>query len=518
MKDPATTATRRSGAGSTSWTAVFAALAIAVAVVLSLIGYGSNDEGSSTSGVLVIPLACLAMAPLIRWVARAEDRPELVPLLWLSLGLHLVGAVFRMRAASDSLEYHREGTALAVLFRDGQFVVDTGRPVPGTGTMRYLTGLVHVLTGSTMFATLVVFTTLSFVALVIYLRAFSRGVPGGDRRRYALLLLLWPSLLFWPSSIGKESWMTFTMSVAALGAARWFTHRRGALPLLGLGLFGTFMVRPHVALILVIAVGVAFLFRAPTEGSQVKVASKLVGIVLLLVVGGILATRTAEFLGVENLATEGVDQALSEVGQQTTQGGAEFEPARVTNPLAYPWAAFTVLVRPLPFEVSNVEGMVSAIEGMVLLGIVVVSWRRMLTVPRLSVTVSYVALALAFTAMFVFAFAVIGNFGILARQRTQVLPFLFVLVSIPVVGHREHRSAARSLRAAGARSRATAGEHHDHEPAHHRRPTWRSNALWVPDDEGIAQRNAGAPRPRRPARRARPGTVGRAPSAEPSPR
>jgi hypothetical protein len=46
----------------------------------------------------------------------------------------------------------------------------------------------------------------------------------------------------------------------------------------------------------------------------------------------------------------------------------------------------------------------------------------------------YVAFALTFVLVFVAAFGVISNFGILARQRTQVLPFVFVLLSLPAVG------------------------------------------------------------------------------------
>ena len=32
---------------------------------------------------------------------------------------------------------------------------------------------------------------------------------------YARLLLLWPSMCFWPSSLGKDSWMLFTIGIAA---------------------------------------------------------------------------------------------------------------------------------------------------------------------------------------------------------------------------------------------------------------------------------------------------------------
>ena len=41
--------------------------------------------------------------------------------------------------------------------------------------------------------------------------------------------------------------------------------------------------------------------------------------------------------------------------------------------------------------------------------------------------------SLAYVAAFVFAFSVVGNFGILARQRIQVLPFLLVLLALPPV-------------------------------------------------------------------------------------
>ena len=43
----------------------------------------------------------------------------------------------------------------------------------------------------------------------------------------------------------------------------------------------------------------------------------------------------------------------------------------------------------------------------------------------------YVAYATTYTIMFVIAFSSIGNFGILTRQRTQVLPMLLVLLVLP---------------------------------------------------------------------------------------
>jgi hypothetical protein len=43
----------------------------------------------------------------------------------------------------------------------------------------------------------------------------------------------------------------------------------------------------------------------------------------------------------------------------------------------------------------------------------------------------YLALALAYAAMFVVAFSSFANFGNLVRQRVQVLPFVVALLCIP---------------------------------------------------------------------------------------
>ena len=41
--------------------------------------------------------------------------------------------------------------------------------------------------------------------------------------------------------------------------------------------------------------------------------------------------------------------------------------------------------------------------------------------------------ALAYVLLWILAFGIIANFGILARQRTQMYPFYFVLLSVAAV-------------------------------------------------------------------------------------
>ena len=54
-------------------------------------------------------------------------------------------------------------------------------------------------------------------------------------------------------------------------------------------------------------------------------------------------------------------------------------------------------------------------------------------------------LATAYAAIFVFLFSAVGNFGILSRQRAQVVPFILLLIAfgIAVEGRRGRKSVVQ---------------------------------------------------------------------------
>ncbi len=216
------------------------------------------------------------------------------------LALRFGGSYYRWSHAVDANVYQKVGAELADSFRAFHFDVDTGAPVPGTGGLRYVTGLVSVPTGANNFANFLVFTWLGFFGCVMLYRAFVTALPDADHRRYALLIFLWPSLAFWPSSIGKESWMLFTLGIAMLGAARVFARRPGGYALLALGLLAGSFVRPHVALLALLAFSIGlFIGRRESAGrGEISPAliAKVVGLAVVVLLGGVLVSRTQELL------------------------------------------------------------------------------------------------------------------------------------------------------------------------------------------------------------------------------
>ncbi len=436
-----------------------------VALLVIFVDLGLMAYGFARDDLSVFSLgAVLASLPLVAFlVGRFSNRRpahDIASIMWCGFLLRLFGAYFRMIGAADALLYHRYGRQQADVFRALDFRIVTDRAIPGTGGLDIISGVGHSLVFDDFYGVFVVFTLFSFVGACLFLRAFQIAFPAGDEQRYALLIFLVPSLVFWPSSLGKEAWIELGLGLAALGAAHLYVRNtvRG-LGSAGVGVAAMALIRPHVALLAVAAIAVGALAsgrQRERDGEEdgrgvvlrrISAGSRVAAIVVLLAGGSWLSTYTAEILKVESLGAAQTGAALDYVEQQTSQGGSEFRAARVNQPLDYPWAVVTVLLRPFPGEARDVPGLLASAETMFLLGLAVVSWRRFARLPSLLVRSNYVLFAAAFCATFVYAFSSLGNFGLLARQRTQVLPLLFVLLALPALRRRPQRGRGPAWRA-----------------------------------------------------------------------
>ena len=446
-------ARRGSGPPRSSWGLL---AMLAVLGCMGMVGYDAVEgDGKTLSAFLFIPILFAIATPIITRAGKRETTFDLTGLLFCALSVKILATFARFvvvndlyGGVADAGVYHTWGKRLVESFRGFDFSVNTGQEIPGTGTLRYVTGIVYLFTGSNQFAGFLVFSFLSFLGLFFLYRAFEQGVPNGDRHRYAKLLFFWPSLLFWPSSTGKEAWMVLCIGLGAWGAARVLTQQRGGFIMFGLGLLGTGLVRPHVSLLAFIALFAAYLLRPSSKLSGLGPVTKGVGIAVLIFAGGLVSTQAEDFFGVESLSTESVNETLDDTTNKTAKGGSSFNAPDATNPAQIPLATVTVLFRPFPIEAHNGQAIISALEGMILLVLFARSWRRFLQFPMNMRKRPYLAFAAAYTVMFIFAFSSIANFGILARQRVQMLPFAFVLAALPPAAE-ELKKVARRRRTVG---------------------------------------------------------------------
>ena len=176
-------------------------------------------------------------------------------LVLAGLGLKYLGCLLRILLTSifysglaDASEYDGWGRILAPHYRVLNFSDDVGA-LSGTGFMRSVTGVVYALTGSSKPGGYVIFGWLAFIGALLLWRAFRRAVPEGDSPRYAYLLFFLPSMIYWPSALGKDAWSLFCLGLISYGVAR--VMSKGwvlGLPVAAAGLVGVGMLRPHIAL------------------------------------------------------------------------------------------------------------------------------------------------------------------------------------------------------------------------------------------------------------------------------
>lgn len=386
-----------------------------------------------------------------RALARREPDPVVARVLRVAPLLKLASAVARFAVsfvlydgAADATVYHRQAVRLSGFYERGEFGVDLGKPFVGSGSIRALAGLLYTVTGPTSLGAFFVFAWVGFWGLYLFYRAFCIAVPDGDQRRYALLVLLLPSLLFWPSSLGKEAIMTFALGTTAYGSARLLTHRRHALVIVTLGLTVMGTVRPHVAAIAAIALTAAFVSRrTPERASVTAPLAKLVGLLLLGLVLVVTVTQTKSLLGIDQFNREALEAARAEVVLRTDEAGSTFQaPATDFRPLRFHVALVSVLFRPFPWETENLQSAIASVEGVTLVLLTMFGWRRLLSVVRTVLQTPYVMMCVTYTVLFTYGFSSFANFGILTRQRVQVLPFALVLLSL-----RPYRGRVRNTRA-----------------------------------------------------------------------
>jgi hypothetical protein len=134
--------------------------------------------------------------------------------------------------------------------------------------------------------------------------------------------------------------------------------------------------------------------------------------------------------------SQGITAILEETTRRSDQGGSNFEPIIISGPHDWPQAVLRTLTRPLPQEARGLFQLISAAEMAALIGLCLVSWRRLIALPKSFLTIPYVAFAM--TALFAagLAYSSFANLGILTRQKSLVFPLLLLIPCLPPLGSR----------------------------------------------------------------------------------
>ncbi|MDR7418502.1 MAG: hypothetical protein QN178_06295 [Armatimonadota bacterium] len=407
---------------------------ITVTVLLSTFigGQAVEDARAAMVVVAVILISTVAFYTATR---HEQDGDRLYRLLMLALILKLGAVAFRLwlifsvyGGVADAVDYHLWGIRLA----EGGVTRDliSGGGSFGTNNVRMASGLFYFVTGPTFIGAFVFWAWLGLLGMWMFYRAFVTAIPHGDRRVFSLLILLYPSMILWTSSLGKDALSVFFLGMATYGVALLSRHvgARG-MTLAAAGVAGLLMVRPHIAAAFVAAgVGASLFrpFRLGLLGPVVKVLA-----IAAFAVGAIVLVRfSASALQLDDLSAEGVLEFIEERAESTERGGAAIERGLPTDPVAFADGVLTVFFRPYPWEARNIPAMISAVEGSLLFLLMFFIRRRSVVAAIREARSSPLVIgAIVYALLFAFMFSAVSNYAIIARQRVQLLPFVFVLIA-----------------------------------------------------------------------------------------
>ena len=188
-----------------------------------------------------------------------------------SVLLHLLCAPLQIfvvdhfyNGVADWLRYNHQGALLADMWRNGHFgLAGSGvTGILGNGSVSIAGGVVMTIVGPDQLAAFFVCAWLAYVGSVFFYLAFRVTFPRADRRWYALLIFLFPSLLFWTADASKEAFMLLGLGITVYGIALVMVGQRtGYLYLVGGGALSLF-IRPNEIVILAVGFALAMVLRS----------------------------------------------------------------------------------------------------------------------------------------------------------------------------------------------------------------------------------------------------------------
>ena len=260
-----------------------------------------------------------------------------------------------------------------------------------------------------------------FLGLLAFQGSLNFATENKSRRikQLSMLIVLLPSISFWTSALGKDS-----ISFMATGFALWAALKlEKRTVLMAFAIFMMFLVRPHMAGMMIIALSFSMVLSA-----KVSLLRRLIVGIGALLITAALVPFALEYAGVSDPnSAESIASFMEGRQGVNTAGGSSVDIASMSLPMKM----FTYVFRPTIFEARNVFTLAAAIDNLILLYLFIAGGYALIKNKTRKFTENrkfmwvYAGLALFVLAM------TTANLGIAVRQKWMFAPMLiFLLISL----------------------------------------------------------------------------------------
>lgn len=325
----------------------------------------------------------------------------------------LMGTYYCFFIQGDAIGYWRVPKAYTMeTFKEGLFNGE------GTMFMYAFNYLFSNLLNMSYLSNTLLFSFFGFMGLTFFYLVAVQTVPYNKIiSGYVLFPLIFflPNLHFWSSGVGKDTTLFLCIGMFTYGLMKPFQR----IPLLVLAGLLSMAIRPHITLFLMIGFGLAYVF-----GGKVSPAQRFIFSAAMIAVGLAILPSVMEFAKIEEASAEGFDKFAT--GKAAVLSRSSAGSAIDISSYPFPLKVLTFWFRPALFDVRNLNGLIAALENLLLL---IVFIKAMRTSPiRAFKAAPFVIKGLViFLVVGTLAFSQsLGNMGIMIRMRNMFLPGMII--------------------------------------------------------------------------------------------
>ena len=288
----------------------------------------------------------------------------------------------------------------------------------GTEFMMALNYIPTNILGMSFLANTFFFSMLGSFGISYFFLIAARTVPYNKIiSGYVLFPLIFflPNLHFWSSGVGKDTTLFLCIGMFTYGLMKPFQR----IPLLVLAGLLSMAIRPHITLFLMVGFGLAYVF-----GGKVSPAQRIIFSAAMIAVGLAILPSVMEFAKIEEASAEGFDKFAT--GKAAVLSRSSAGSAIDISSYPFPLKVLTFWFRPALFDVRNINGLIAALENLLLLLVFI---KAMRTSPiRAFKAAPFVIKGLViFLVVGTLAFSQsLGNMGIMIRMRNMFLPGMII--------------------------------------------------------------------------------------------
>lgn len=354
-------------------------------------------QGMATPLILILSiLICLSIAN------HKEDIKYIVILfLWHTL-FSIYYWYFSLSNTADAVGYYKASFGLKPNFS------------PGT---HFTESLVYIITrvfDSNYLNTTLVSNIFGVIGLIYLYLSIKRFLP--DIGKLWVLILFIPSMSFWSAGLGKDSISFMATCLFLYG----ITESKKPKPTIILAFLTMFMVRPHIAFIMIVSFVIYFIIK-----SKVHIVLKVLLLPIILIFSIVALQYVQQYVGLGDVSLDSLDEYVNQRQGFNQEGGSSLDIAS----MSYPMQMFTYVFRPLPFEAHSIVALITSIENTILLILFMyITFKSKFNFTVLFRNQNLWLFTYAFLTCTILALTT-ANLGIATRQKWMFMPiFIYLLI------------------------------------------------------------------------------------------